>query len=122
MVKFKNMILATILLIFFTVTIIHSCGNKGKLATYNSKAGERLLHFFEKKGVSKDILKIDGFKYYEINMLLSGDKSKYKRLITEMGYENKNDSFFCKDGNSIRFFKKNENILLKYSYEDKYCM
>ncbi|OOF45773.1 hypothetical protein BKK51_04635 [Rodentibacter trehalosifermentans] len=122
MVKLKNVIISAILLIFFSVTIIHSCSDKGRLATYKLQAGERLIYFFEKEGLSKDILKVDGFKYYEINILLLGDESEYERFITKIGYKNKTGTFFCKDGNSIRLLKRNENILLKYIYDDKYCI
>lgn len=110
-----------ILITFFTITIIHSCSYEGIQTTYKEKAGERLLYYINKENLSKDILSIDGFRYYKINILLSGEVIKYKSFIMKYGYVKKDNKLFCKDGNSISFSLENKNVLLKYIYGDKNC-
>lgn len=119
--RVKSIAVVIFLILFFTITAIHSCSDKGKLVTYRSQAGERLFNFFYKEKLSDDILSIDNFRYYEINMTLSGERNKYENFIIKHGYMKIDNLTFCKDGNSIKILKMDKNILLKYSYDDHIC-
>lgn len=119
--RIKNIVIAILLVIFFTITSLHSCSNKGRLSTYKAQAGERLLYFFYKENLSVDILKMDNFRYYKINMTLSGKKTKYEDFIIRHGYIKINEFIFCKDENSIKLLEKNQTTVLQYMYEDTFC-
>lgn len=119
--RVKSIAVVIFLILFFTITSIYSCSDKGKLVTYRSQAGERLLNFLYKENLSRNILNIDNFRFYEINIILSGEKDKYESFIIKHGYLKMDDLTFCKDGNSIKVLYVNKNTLLKYSYDDHYC-
>ncbi|MFZ7158989.1 hypothetical protein C3007_09205 [Avibacterium gallinarum] len=107
---------------FFTVTAFHTCSKEGKDSTYKSQGGQRLLYQLNKEGLSKNIKEINGFKYYRIEVTLSGDKEIYQSFLERNNYFEINNGDYCKDKNLIELKSNKNNTLLKYRYNSEKCI
>ena len=82
----KNILVISILVLFFVVTLIHSCSPNAQTQDFREKAGIRLLSAIYKEKLLSKIIKMETFKYYKIDILLSGDKEQYTELVKKNGY------------------------------------
>ena len=64
--RVKSIAVVIFLILFFTIISIYSCSDKGKLVTYRSQAGERLLNFLYRENLSRDILNVDNFRFWKL--------------------------------------------------------
>lgn len=118
----KNILVISILMLFFVVTLIHSCSPNAQKQDFREKAGIRLLSAIYKEKLSSKIIKIESFKYYKIDILLYGDKEQYTELVKKNGYVAISNSYFCKDRNLIKIYDSNEGVWLQYNYSDDHCL
>ena len=109
-------------MLFFVVTLIHSCSPNAQKQDFREKAGIRLLSAIYKEKLSSNIIKMEIFKYYKIDILLSGDKEQYTELVKKNGYVAISNGYFCKDRNLIKIYDSNEGVWLKYNYSDDHCL
>ena len=118
----KNILVISILVLFFVVTLIHSCSSNAQKQDFREKAGIRLLSAIYKEKLSSKIIKMETFKYYKIDILLSGDKEQYTELVKKNGYVAISNGYFCNDRNLIKIYDSNEGVWLKYNYSDDHCL
>ena len=118
----KNILVISILVLFFVVTLIHSCSSNAQKQDFREKAGIRLLSAIYKEKLSSKIIKMETFKYYKIDILLSGDKEQYTELVKNNGYVAISNGYFCNDRNLIKIYDSNEGVWLKYNYSDDHCL
>lgn len=121
MVKINGFMGLFFLIVFFMITSFHSCSQESRSLEYKSQAGQRLLYQLNKEGLSKNIIDIDGFKYYKIVITFSGDKEKYEEFLEKYNYLKVNSNYYCKDGNLIEIYNNDINTVLKYTYNSHQC-
>ena len=67
----KNILVISILMLFFVVTLIHSCSPNVQKQDFREKAGIRLLSAIYKEKLSSKIIKMETFKYYKIDIYIT---------------------------------------------------